>query len=300
MTLARYVKRIPAPLRRGVRRLLAWRETRAGQSARTELEAAIRRHGKPVETLARASDPGVYSVLIPARGAAGTIGECLDSIVTADLPSGMELEVLVGIDACQDTRRAVVAYLAQVPAETARRVKMLFFPHRLRAYVVKNSLLRASRGAVVQLVDADDALVPGVLGEIVRFAAECGACTPEFIIRLTGRRCDADLKPLSGRTLFQLKGALILSKAALGRLGGFAPWVCAADTDFLRRAEQAAVMMFCAPKVQYLNRRHPGQLTRQGATGMDSELRRYYWRLMERRLAQGRVQEVPVVGEPAP
>jgi glycosyltransferase involved in cell wall biosynthesis len=260
--------------------------------------ARVRRHGRKVESLVRASEPGLLSVLVPARGAEPYIGECLASILGQALPEGLRLEVLVGIDACERTRGAVVRFLATISAGQAERVRVLFYPDPLGAYVMQNSLVLASRGEWVHIVGADDALGPDALAPLCRFAAECAACTPAFILRPMGFLCDEHLARLPGKPALPIKGAIFFSKGILAKLGGFAPWSCAGDADFLRRADRKNLPTYVCPLVSYLYRQHNVQLSRMAGTHMKSEIRTRYWRMTDRRIARGEIREIPVVGQP--
>jgi hypothetical protein len=262
-----------------------------------EFKASLQAHARPVASLARSREAGVLSVLIPARAAEAFIGECLDSILGQPLPAGVELEVLVGVDACEATRAVVERYVAACPA-AALKVRCLYYPRQGGSYVVQNSLLLESRGETVHIVGADDALAPEALAALWAFAGECQACTPGFILRSLGWFCDEHRVPIPGKPIWPLRGALLFTKSVLDRLGGFSPWICAADADFLRRAEAGGIPIYQMPRATYLYRRHGEQLTEGPAAGMRSELRAHYRRFSLNRLARGEVRETPWVSTP--
>ena len=271
---------------------------RVARASIAEQAARVRRHGQRVDSLVQASEPDLLSVLIPARGAEPYIGECLASILGQALPEGLRLEVLVGIDACEGTRAAVFRYLAEIPGGQAVQVRAIFYPDPLGVYVMQNSLVLASRGAWVHIVGADDALEPGMLEPLCRFAAECAACTPAFILRPTGVLCNERLERIPGKPAFPIKGAIFFSKAILAKLGGFAPWSCAGDADFLRRADRKNLPVYVCPSISYLYRQHGVQLSRKAGTHLKSEIRACYWRMTDRRIVRGEIREIPVVGRP--
>ncbi len=276
----------------------AFLRRRAARARMAEQAARVRRHGQQVESLVLAGEAGLLSVLIPARGAEAFIGDCLASILGQALPEGLRLEVLVGIDACEGTRAAISRCLEGMPAEQAQRVRVLFYPEQLGVYVMQNSLVWASRGAWVHIVGADDALAPDSLRPLCGFAGECAACTPAFILRPTGVLCDERLKRIPGKPAFPIKGAIFFSKEVLAKLGGFAPWSCAGDADFLRRADRKNLPVYVCPSVSYLYRQHGVQLSRKSGTHLKSEIRVCHWRMTDRRIARGEIREHPVVGRP--
>ena len=69
---------------------------------------------------------------------------------------------------------------------------------------------------------------------------------------------------------------MVFNKQTWGRLGGFQPWVCSADTEFIRRARSAGVGFRIIPRHLYLRRVHRNSLTQSQFTGYRSQLRAYY------------------------
>ncbi|MBW7908951.1 MAG: glycosyltransferase family 2 protein [Kiritimatiellae bacterium] len=272
-----------------------WSEQSARRRA-VAWERTIRATCRFEEHLARERDPSVFSVLIAARAAERHLADCLDSILRTSLPPGVELEVVVAVDGCESTLVAAQRYVAALPADAAGGVRVLHFRQHCGLFVIRNSLLMVSRGSFALFVDADDALMPGALSTLHAFAVNCAAVAPSFLIRPMSAICDAQLAPMSGKRPRLIKGAIGISKTALEALGGFAPWPCAGDRDFLRRAERADIPVFAMPEPLVLYRQHDGQLTRSVETGMKTKLRAHYWKEVERRSARGVVKERPLVG----
>lgn len=272
----------------------AWGVWAAGRH-RKRLNARVHRHGRTVASLARAAEPRVLSILIPAYSAHEYIGECLASIQSQQSPPGVDIEILVGVDGCRKTQRAVNKYLSGLSGPRTQNTHILFFPRRYGAYVIRNSLLWASRGEHVQFVDADDALAPDMLPALWQSFLECQTGSCAYIVQPMGIYCNAALVPKSGDEQIQIRGAIGLSKGALKPLGGFAPWVCAADADFLRRAEVAGIRVKLQRRPSYYYRIHGDQLSRSIGTGLKSQMRAYYWGLIEARIHRRHVREPPVV-----
>ena len=268
---------------------------REGRASIKRLNATIQRYGQSLESLIRQSDPQVFSVLIPARGAEPYIAENLRSILSQSMPPSLSLEVIVAVDGCSGTFRALTRFLDQLARRDRERVTVLNFEQNYGPYVMQNSLLYASRGAHVHIVGADDVLAPDAILQLWAFIGQCRACSSAYILRPMGYLCDERLHRLPGRGAHQLKGALIFSKNVLEKLGGFAPWLCAADTDFLRRAEGWGISIYSLPAATYLYRQHGVQMTSGMKTGMRSGVRAFYWRLTQARLVSNGLTEKPVV-----
>lgn len=283
-----------------LQRMEAHRLRREGMARFKRINAVIQRYGQRVESLVRRSDPQWFSVLVAAHKAAPHVAECLESILTQALPPELSIEVIVGIDGCPETFQAIGRYLDRAPEDRRNRIRLLNFEKNYGPYVMQNSLLYVSRGAHVHVVGADDVLLPNAILRLWNFLQKCRACSSAYVLRPMGFLCDERLERIPGREAHQLKGALIFSKNALDKLGGFAPWLCAADADFLRRAEARSIPVYSLPAATYLYRQHGTQMTRGMKTGMRSAIRARYWRLTQKRLAANELKETPVVamGDP--
>lgn len=276
-------------------RLRARRLRQQGLQRVRDMNRRVEQYGRYVESLAQGCDPSVFSVAIPAYHVEDFIEETLGTIVSQDMPEGVTLDVVVSVDGCTATRDAILAALRRMTPAQRQCVRMLMHERNYGSYMMQNTALQATRGERVHIIGADDALAPGALRKLWQFADECGRCSADFILRPMSSVCDAQLQPKPGRDLHQHKGALVLSKGVLDKLGGLAPWMCAADSDFLRRAERKGILVFSLPEVTYLYRQHDKQLTQGAGTGMGSGVREAYWLETNARILRGRIFEPPVI-----
>jgi len=271
-----------------------YRLSRAGKAKIKELNATLQQYGKRVDSLIQRRDSSCFSILIPAYRAESFIGETLDTILSQSLPEDVVLDVVVAVDGCDETRKALLVALGEMEEEKRKQVRMIFHKRNYGTYMMQNSLLYASKGDLVHIIGADDGLAPGALRTLWDFAERCGrCCSSGFILRPMSAICDAQMKPFPNREPHQQKGALVFTKSVLEKLGGFAPWMCAADSDFLRRAERKGIPFFSVPEVTYWYRHHGEQLTHGSATGMGSGIRKEYWRQTQARIMRGQVMEMP-------
>lgn len=276
-------------------RLCERRCRRQGLRQVRQMNRRVRQNGQAVETLVRERDPDVFSVAIPAWHAEDFMEETLGTVVSQEMPDGVTLDVVVAVDGCAATRDAVLAAMRRMDSAHRKYVRMLMHEKNYGSYIMQNTALHAARGDLVHIMGADDGLAPGALRNLWRFAGECRRCSPEFILQPMAMICDGRLKPRADRAPNQQKGALILTKGVLEKLGGFAPWMCAADSDFLRRAERKSIPVFSLPEVTYWYRHHGRQLTHGAGTGMRSGVREAYWRETNDRILSGLVFEPPVI-----
>jgi glycosyltransferase involved in cell wall biosynthesis len=98
------------------------------------------------------------SVVVPVRNAAGTIAECVDSLLALDYPSD-DFEVVVVDNASTDRTPAILERYAD-------RVRLLHEPSRGRSQA-RNAGVRHARGDVIAFTDADCRVDRNWLTEIV-------------------------------------------------------------------------------------------------------------------------------------
>jgi hypothetical protein len=246
-------------------------------------------------------------VVIAARQAQDWIAHCVHSILTQDAPKGWRIGVAIGIDACPST-------LAEASRFRDRRVAVRFFPQHVGPYVIFNSLACTAGAEVLVRFDSDDVMLPGYLYEqLVRL----GPLAQPSITQSWSIYVDSNLRPCAaplangartsadGRRTQASHGQFLMTRAVLRRLGGFRPWPCHADTEFLERARWSEIPREVVPKHLYLRRVHTQSLTASSRMGYESPLRKALAAQIERAregYAKGQAPEsvVPVIASFVP
>jgi hypothetical protein len=220
------------------------------------------------------------SVFVAARAAARWLPDSLQSISRQGLPDGWRLQIRLGIDACEET--LAFARGLRLPNLEAR-----FFPRHVGPFVIFNSLARETPSDVLVRFDADDVMLDGYLGEQLQVV---GDATKPMITHTWSILVDEQLKPTSaelfngkraaadGKRSAPTDGQFLMTRPVLDLVGGFRPWWCHADSDFLLRALAFGCNRFVLPQYLYLRRIHAASLTQSETTGYHSELRRDYTR----------------------
>jgi glycosyltransferase involved in cell wall biosynthesis len=246
-------------------------------------------------------------VIIAAKDAAAWLLQCVESILAQRLPSGWELGVAIGIDACPPT--LAVATQFDTPSLAIR-----FFPEHVGPYVVFNSLAWAARPDVLVRFDSDDIMLQGYLFEQIQLLDPSLGPT---IVQTWSIYVDAHLRPYSatlangtltpsdGRRSQPSDGQFLMTSAVFERFGGFRGWLCHADSEFMQRAKWSRIPQKVVQKYLYLRRVHYGSLTASKKTGYHSRIRRRYSELIDdacRRYASGDSPEwvYPVIAPYAP
>jgi hypothetical protein len=220
----------------------------------------------------------VVSVFVAARAAARWLPDSLQSIARQNLPDGWRLQIRLGIDACEET-------LAFAKGLSMATLEARYFPHHVGPFVIFNSLARATPSDVLVRFDADDVMLDGYLGQQLQVVADT---TKPVITHTWSILVDEQLKPTSaelfngqraaadGKRSAPTDGQFLMTRPVMDMVGGFRPWWCHADSDFLLRALAFGCGRYVLPQYLYLRRIHAASLTQSEKTGYHSELRRDY------------------------
>lgn len=195
--------------------------------------------------------PGM-SILVPAWRAAPFIQGLVTAFAKQENLKGIPIEVIIGVDGCADTLREVKA--VRMPES----FRALWFPRNSGCYVTMNSMVPRARHQYLMFFGADDLPLP--------------CMTDEFAVNrqradIVRQRCHQDKVAV---------GAFGIWREAWHRMGGFQPWRCQADSEFLRRARRMQLTLADVPVVTFIRGRHANQLTRLPDTGIGSPLRENY------------------------
>lgn len=186
------------------------------------------------------------SIIIGSFRAHNFIEECLSSIQnqTAFNNNLIDYEILLGIDGCMQTLKAVTEIEHLFP-----KLQAFYFPINKGVYTVKNSLLPIASGDGVLFFDADDKMNPDMIEKCLSYGA-----------------------PL----IIGEDGVTFWNKSDFDITGGFMPWYCAADTEHLNRYERACGCKIKRCKRLFYYRKHADQLTADINTNRNSALRAKY------------------------
>jgi hypothetical protein len=220
----------------------------------------------------------VLSVFVAARAAARWLPDSLESISRQALPEGWQLQIRLGIDACEET-------LAFAKGLRLANFEARFFPRHVGPFVIFNSLAQATPSDILVRFDADDVMLDGYLS---RQLSVVGDHTKRVITHTWSILVDEQLKPTEaelfngtrgspdGKRSAATDGQFLMTRPVMDIVGGFRPWWCHADSDFLLRALAFGCSRFIVTQHLYLRRIHPASLTQSRETGYHSELRRGY------------------------
>jgi glycosyltransferase involved in cell wall biosynthesis len=213
------------------------------------------------------------SILIAAYKAQEWLKDCLDSVFQQSLPIGWKMQVLLGIDGCDDTLRFI---------QTANHPNMeiIYLKYNQGTYVTFNTLMRYAKGELICRFDADDVMNPDYLSAQIN-AIEMGVDMTMSWSIFTDSKLKATshvmahevYHPENGLNRRGSEGQFIIKRKVWQHLGGFRAWRCGADTDFFKRFLLAGFTHSVIQQFLYLRRTHENSLTAHPDTNFKSPLR---------------------------
>jgi glycosyltransferase involved in cell wall biosynthesis len=167
-----------------------------------------------------------YSILIAAKDVDNYIEECLDSIEQQTFfQNNNNYEILIGIDKCINTLNKLFKI-----KNKHRNIKIFFFNQSVGPYIIMNTLLEHNKFNNVIRFDADDVMLPHMIKNINDNISGSDIIRFKFLIY--------ENQKIKKNNSYAA-GVLFFKKHILNTLGGFLPWPCAADSEFLKRAKRA-------------------------------------------------------------
>lgn len=208
--------------------------------------------------------PKDLSIIVPTFKNVEYIDECINSIIESS--KNYKVEILVGIDACDETLNHIIK--KKYPVE----VKFYYFFKNEGPYLIKNTLASISNSNYVLFFDSDDVVLNTMIPTIIINKKNYKMVKPKF--KNFGKRAHDGKEIAFGEGVFAIDRQIFLS------MNGFEPWMCAADSDFMGRFYKRNERQILHTHEVMFNRRiHDKGLTSRKETGMGSKLRGEYIKL---------------------
>jgi hypothetical protein len=200
------------------------------------------------------------SIILPAFSVKEYIKECLDSIVSQT--SLGEYEILVGVDNCLDT----LNYLNTIK-NNYQNLKIYFSNKSVGPYIIRNTLTSLTKYDNYLFFDADDIMHKNLLNYIFsRYSID----RP---IRF--KYLNFNSNPYTSTDLHNsvAHGVFFISRNTFNKIGGFQPWKCAADTEFIKRCLKNGIISIELKHSLFYRRIHANSLTQNVKTNHRSSAR---------------------------
>ena len=212
------------------------------------------------------------TVIITAYNTEKYIEETLDSVANQTwFKSHNKWEILLGIDHCERTLAKIKEIFHKY-----KNLRVFYMRENVGTYVTSNTLISYAKYERILRFDSDD-VMKDIMVENLMTAMDtvknCKLvqCYYENFPRLPNKR-NIDLA----------HGVFMARKDLFDTYGGFMPWICAGDSEFLTRVGTKENRRFAKfPLVLFMRRIHDDSLTQNKDTGLKSELRSQYKKYIE-------------------
>lgn len=203
------------------------------------------------------------SIIVTAWQTQDFIEECLDSIENQTyFINNNDYEILIGVDACQDTLNKLFEIKHKY-----RNLEIFMMNSNKGTYVTTNTLLNLIKFENILRFDSDDVMILEMVNEIMYFKDDYN------LIRFRYYKKFHD-KIIEEKKKIQYAHGVAFFKCMLfDELGGYQPWMCAADTELMKRGE-SLINEKLIHKPLFYRRYRDDSLTGNQEFGMKSEYRK--------------------------
>ena len=166
----------------------------------------------------------MISILIPAHKTQEYIEECLDSIQSQEYLKGNKYEIILGVDNCEDTLNVVKNIKGKI-----NNLKVVYMKQNYGLFITLNTLTSLAKYDNIIKFDSDDIMLPTLIQDVMSVDAD--------LVRFKFQLYYGKNKPI--RPFHSpANGVYLVKKHVYDVFGGYQPWKCGADTEFLYRFHQ--------------------------------------------------------------
>lgn len=209
------------------------------------------------------------SVIIPTYKNQDYLEECINSIIESTKVCE-HYEILIGIDNCFDT----LNFAANNDIFLNKNIGLYFFEKNVGPYIIRNTLAQKSKYENILFFDSDDVMMENTVKILLKNFVDKKILKFKFYNFYDGK----NYKHPENLTISRIfsHGSFLIKKDHFLEMNGFFGWKCGADAEFNERYVGNG---FTIPKLDeplYYRRYHTYNLTRRPDTGINSELRNEY------------------------
>lgn len=207
-------------------------------------------------------DKKPISIIISAYQSYDYIEECLNSIeYQTYFDKNNKFEILVGVDGCEKTLDKLLEIKHKY-----KNLRIFMMNENRGTYITSNTLISKVKYNNIIRFDSDDVMMLEMVNEIMCYYDEYNVVRLRYV-KLYGDRKE----PFHAYA----HGVLFMKSEVFKQLGGYKPWKCAADTEFLKRGKKIMNEKYITRPLFY-RRMHGNSLTGSREFGPNSEIRKHY------------------------
>jgi glycosyltransferase involved in cell wall biosynthesis len=238
----------------------------------TEMIKKVGEYGFINKPIINKTESPKFSIIISAFNSENFIEECLNSIQNQTCLNDTNYEILLGIDNCEKTLEKIKKIM-----KNYRNLRVFYMSSNKGTYITFNTLIEQCKFENIIRFDSDDIMDDKLIEEVSKHVNENDIIRFRYV-NFTGNlsKDASEIKEMQDIA----QGAVLIKKYIFDAIGGYQPWLCAADYDLLQRLKNV-VKIFNVTKLVMYRRIHENCLTRKSSTAMRSDLRNYYHKQIE-------------------
>jgi len=208
------------------------------------------------------------SIIITAYNAKDYIEECLDSVENQTYFKDTDnFEVLVGVDGCEKTLKKILKI-----RDRYRNLRIFMMNTNKGTYITTNTLLNHVNNDYYIRFDSDDVMTSNMVEEIMKYVNDYN------IIRFQYYDLQSGVVKKTARIVYP-HGVMCFAMSLINQLGGYQPWMCAADSELLTRGK-SLLKEYYIEKPLFYRRLDHNSLTNSPTLGLNSKIRKEYKKLI--------------------
>jgi len=209
------------------------------------------------------------SILIPAYKAEKFIEECLDSIENQTyFKNNNNFEVLVGVDACQDTLNKLKNIRSKY-----RNLRIFLMERNKGTYITINTLFDIYKYKYVIIFGADDVMKLHMVETIMKYAEGFDG------VRFRYTNFKGNFEKINEPSPVFSHGVVMFTDKLIKKFGGYMPWRIAADTELIKRMDRSSNIKKINEEL-FWYRIHDDNISKKKETGQNSEMRKFYMNMI--------------------
>jgi glycosyltransferase involved in cell wall biosynthesis len=223
----------------------------------------------------------MISIIIPTYKTDEYIEECLDSIESQTYLKDVEYEIILGVDHCEKSLKKIESI-----KEKYKNLRVIYMKENYGLFITLNTLLSIAKYDNIIKFDSDDIMLPTLVHDVMTVDADLVRF--KFFMYYD--------KNNTRKFHAYANGVYRVKKHIYEIFGGYQPWKCAADTEFLQRFSQHGKFKeVLLDKELFLYRQHNGSLTRTIPFSQNSLRLEYHKKFKNKRYTDFFIK--PVTGE---
>lgn len=224
----------------------------------------------------------MISILIPAYKTSEYIEECLDSIQNQEYLNTCEYEIIVGVDGCEITLNKLLQIQHKYD-----NLRIIMMNKNYGLFITLNTLLSLAKYENIIKFDSDDIMLPTLIKDVMLVDADL----VRFLFYLYYGE-NQNLRDFHAHA----NGVYRVKKKVFNDLGGYQPWKCAADTEFLKRFKEfGQFKMVNLNKRLFYYRQHNQSLSKKIPFNKDSLRLKYHAMFKNKTYTEFKIN--PILGE---